>query len=114
MKMDIADLPNGLVKVTLDGRLDTPGVESVELKLTGSLVPRAARAIVDLSAVEFVGSMGMRLFITLARALSLKRGVLVLYAPQPLVNEVFTTASLDEIVPVLPDAGSAAAAALQD
>jgi anti-anti-sigma factor len=111
MNIEITDLPDDLVRVALVGRLDSPGVERVELKLTGHTVPRGARTIVDLSGVEFIGSMGLRMLITLARALSRKGGILVLYAPQPLVDEVFTTASLHEIVPVLPDAESAAAAA---
>jgi anti-sigma B factor antagonist len=113
MKMEIADLPNGLVQVKLDGRLDTPGVAGIELKLTGHTVARSARTIVDLSGVEFVGSMGIRMFITLARSLSAKGGILVLSAPQPLVNEVFETSSLHEILPILPDAAAAAAAALR-
>lgn len=110
MTMEITNRPDGLVQVRLDGRLDTPGVAAIELKLTGHTVPRAARTIVDLSGVEFLGSMGIRMFITLARALSAKGGALVLYAPQPLVNEVFETSSLHEILPIMPDADAALAA----
>ena len=47
MKMDISE-DAGVVKVGLVGRLDTPGVDAIETRLTASLVPRAARAIVDL------------------------------------------------------------------
>ena len=66
MKMDISE-DAGVVKVGLVGRLDTPGVDAVETRLTAALVPRAARAIVDLSGVEFIGSLGLRMFITIAR-----------------------------------------------
>jgi anti-anti-sigma factor len=113
MKMEVVETPDGLVNVTLVGRLDSPGVERVELQLTAHTVPRGARAIVDLSGVEFVGSMAIRMFITLGRALSKREGVLVLYGPQPLVQEVFETAALTEILPIRPDAESAAAIAQQ-
>ena len=111
MKMEIADTADGLVNVTLVGRLDTLGVERIEPQLVASLVPRGARAIVDLSRLEFVGSMGLRMFITIARDLARNNGKLVLYSPQPWVNVTFATASLHSIIPVSRDAASAAEAA---
>ena len=110
MKMDISE-DDGLVKVRLTGRLDTPGVDAIETRLTGAIVPRSARTIVDMSEVEFIGSLGLRMFITIARALNLRKGKMVLYAPQAFVAQVFETASLGDIIPVRPDAASAAAAA---
>ena len=70
MKMEITETSDGLVAVALAGRLDSPGVESFELKLTAQTVPRGARALVDLTGVEFVGSLAIRMFITLARTLA--------------------------------------------
>jgi len=111
MKMEITDMADGLVNVTLVGRLDTPAVERIEPHLVASLVPRGARAMVDLSRLEFVGSMGLRMFITIARDLAQNNGRLVLYSPQPWVNVMFTTAALHSIVSVRPDAASAAVTA---
>jgi anti-anti-sigma factor len=111
MKMEIADTADGLVNVALVGRLDTPAVESITPRLTAGIVPRGARAIVDLSRLEFVGSMGLRMFITIARELAQNNGKLVLYSPQPWVNMIFTTASLHSMIDVRPDAAAAAAAA---
>jgi anti-anti-sigma factor len=109
MEMSVTDGAGGIVE--LAGRLDTPGVAQRELRFTAALVPRAARAIVDLSKVEFIGSMGIRMFISVARALAKKQGKLILYAPQPLVKEVLDTVSLGEIIPVKTDLSSALAAA---
>jgi anti-anti-sigma factor len=111
MKMEIADTTDGLVNVTLIGRLDTPGVERIEPQLVASIVPRGARAIVDLSRLEFVGSNGLRMFITIARDLARNNGKLVLYSPQPWVSVIFLTAELHSIVPVCADAASAAVTA---
>ena len=110
MKMDITE-DEGVVKVGLVGRLDTPGVDAVETRLTGAICPRGARTVVDLSGVEFIGSLGLRMFITIARALNRRNGRMVLYAPQPFVAQVFETSSLGDIIPVKPDATSALAAA---
>jgi anti-anti-sigma factor len=111
MKMEIADMADGLVNVTLVGRLDTVAVERIEPDLAASIVPRGARAIVDLSRLDFVSSIGLRMFITIARAVARNNGKLVLYSPQPWVNVMFTTASLHSLIPVCRDAASAAAAA---
>jgi anti-anti-sigma factor len=110
MKMDITE-DEGLLKVGLVGRLDSPGVDAIETRLTAAVCPRGARTVVDLSGVEFIGSLGLRMFITIARTLSRKNGKLVLYAPQPFVAQVLETASLGDIIPVRPDATSAAATA---
>lgn len=72
MQMQVGDVNEGLLTVSLTGRLDTPGVDQIESQLTAHLVPRGARAILDLSQVTFVASGGIRLFITIARALDRK------------------------------------------
>ena len=111
MKMEMADMADGLVNVTLAGRLDSAAVERIEPDLVASLVPRGARAIVDLSGLEFVGSMGLRMFIAIARDLARNNGKLVLYSPQPWVNVMFATASLHHLISVCPDGASAAVTA---
>jgi len=110
MKMDISE-DEGVVKVGLVGRLDTPGVDAIETRFTAALVPRAARAIVDLAGVEFIGSLGLRMIITIARALHRRGGKMILYAPHGFVAQVLETASLHDIIPVQPDAATATAAA---
>jgi anti-anti-sigma factor len=84
MKMDITE-EEGVVKVGLVGRLDTPGVDAIETRLTAAVCPRGARTVVDLSEVEFIGSLGLRMLITIARTLSRKNGKMVLYGPQAFV-----------------------------
>ena len=109
MQMQVEDAGQGVFNIALSGRLDTPGVSRVETRLTAQIVPRGARAIIDLSQVEFVGSLAIRMFITIARAAGRNGGKLALYGAQPPVAQVFETTSLNEIVPVRADAASAAA-----
>lgn len=111
MHLQVADAGNGVMNVLLIGRLDTPGVDRIETQLTAQLVPRGVRAMIDLSQVTFMGSGGIRMFITIARALGRKGGKLVLYGAQPLVAQVFETTSLNQVVPVRSDATAAVAVA---
>ena len=100
MEMDISDLGENTIKIGLNGRLDTPGVDQVETRFTASVVPDGRNAVVDMTNVEFIASMGIRMFISVARSLSAKDAGLALYASQDLVNEVFDTVSLHDIIPV--------------
>jgi anti-sigma B factor antagonist len=109
MQMQVEDGDHGVFNIALSGRLDTAGVSRIETRLTAQIVPRGARAIIDLSQVDFVGSLAIRMFITIARAAARNGGKLALYGAQPPVAQVFETTSLNDIVPVRADAASAAA-----
>jgi anti-anti-sigma factor len=111
MQLQLGDTVDGVLSIALIGRLDTPGVDRIETQLTAHLVPRGARAIIDLSQVTFCGSGGIRMFITIARALNRKGGKLVVYGAQPLVAQVLETTALNSIVPVHVDSTAAVAAA---
>ena len=100
MDMQIAVVEN-VTHVKLRGRLDTHGVDQIETKFTASLVPGGRSAVVDLSELTFVASMGLRMFIGVKKAISRHGAKMVLVAPQPQVNEVFAAASLGTIVPIV-------------
>jgi anti-anti-sigma factor len=96
-----------VARVKLRGRLDTPGVDGIETKFASSVVSRGHNAVVDLSEVSFIASMGLRMFIGIAKALKQKGGTIVLYAPQAQVREIFATVLLPNIVPVVADEAEA-------
>ena len=96
-----------IARVKLRGRLDTPGVDRIEAKFTSAVVPEARNTVVDLSEVSFIASMGLRMFIGLAKALKRNNAKLVLFAPQSQVNEIFTTVVLREIMPIVVDEAEA-------
>jgi anti-anti-sigma factor len=110
MQMQLRNVDHGVLNVSLAGRLDTPGVDRIEMQLAAHLVPSGAHAIIDLSEVAFVGSGGIRMFISIARELGSRGGKLALYGAQPLVAQVFETTYLNDIVPVRLDANAATAA----
>jgi anti-anti-sigma factor len=108
--MKISELDGNNLKVTLKGRLDTPGVDRIETVFVAALVPKGRSAIVDLSHVDFVASLGMRMFLTTARGLRLQQARLVLFAPQEPVREVFDGVSLGDLITIVADESAALAA----
>ena len=107
MEIEVTPLTATQVKVVLTGRLDTPAVDRLETKFVAALVPRGLSAIVDLSEVDLVASMGLRMFISVTRALSRKNARLVLFAPRPMVREVFDAVSLADLIAICETEGEA-------
>ena len=87
--------------VELDGRLDTAGVGAIETPFAAMTAAAGRAAIVDLSKVSFLASLGVRLFISTARAVERKGHKLVLFGATPAVTEIIETMGLEEIVPVV-------------
>ena len=102
MELQATDLLGGqAVKLTLRGRLDTMGVNSVETRFLASAVAGARPALVDLSGVELVTSMGLRMLISTARGMSQRHTRLVLFGAQDLVREVLEIAAIDTLMAVV-------------
>jgi anti-sigma B factor antagonist len=100
MDIQFAEI-DGVKKVILSGRLDTAGVDMVGSKFSAGVVAGGRPAMVDLSRVEFLASLGVRMLISAARALALNGGKLVLFAPTAPVMEVIEVMGLDEIIPTV-------------
>jgi anti-sigma B factor antagonist len=98
---------DNIARVRLSGRLDTPGVDLIENKFTATVVPEGVSTVVDLSQVSFIASMGLRMFISIGKALKRKNARMVLFAPQSQVKEVFQTVQLRDILPVVMDEAEA-------
>src|SRR5262245_3683849 len=100
MEIESFEVGQGITAVRLTGRLDSSGAERIELRFTSMVVPPARNAIVDLSGVTFIASMGLRVLIGTARALHLKGAKMVLYGAQDLVQGVLDDAALEQIIPI--------------
>lgn len=105
--MEVAELNDKITKVTLNGRLDTPGVDRIETRFVATLVPAGKNAIVDFSGVEFVASMGIRMLISVARGMRQRQAKLAIYNVPSLVQEIFQSVSLSDIIPIGSDENDA-------
>jgi anti-sigma B factor antagonist len=101
VEIAVTALGDQLTRVVFSGRLDTPGVDRIETLFVAAVVPGSKSAVVDVSRVEFVASMGIRMFITVARSLRMRQAKLALYGAQAMVSEVFENVCLGEIIPIV-------------
>ncbi|MDL2336205.1 MAG: STAS domain-containing protein [Pseudomonadota bacterium] len=100
MDMDVTEIDGPLTHIRLTGRLDSPGVDRIEIKFTAAVVSRGRSVVVDLSGVDFLASMGIRMFIATARALHLKGSKMVLFGATDAVFSVLEHVALDQIIPI--------------
>lgn len=100
MEMNVTELPGPVTCVRLAGKLDSAGVDRIDLRFTTSIAAVGRPAVVDLSGVSLLTSIGIRLFVSTARALSQKGARMVLFGAQPLVQEGLDHTALDQIIAV--------------
>jgi anti-sigma B factor antagonist len=110
VEIDVSSLGDRLVCVRLSGRLDTQGVGRVESRFVASLVPGGNSAIVDLSRVDFVSSMGVRMLISAARTLKSRQASLAVFGASAPVNQVLEATALNRILPICTTENEALAA----
>jgi anti-anti-sigma factor len=85
--------------VTLAGRLDISGAESIDLPLA-ALSGRINRILIDMAGVTFIASIGLRHLVTAAKVVQRRGGQLILINPTAAVVEVITAAGLSELLPI--------------
>ena len=107
MEMTTTDLQDDAVKIALRGRLDTTGVDAIETKF--SAAAKRKNALIDLSGVSFLASMGIRMLFSSARVLKTDGFKMILLAPQELVAEVLDNAGVTQIIPIAPSEADALA-----
>jgi anti-sigma B factor antagonist len=109
MPIVIEELDGSVTKVVLSGRIDIAGAHEIDMPM--NLVAGSRRAmVIDLSAVEFVASMGLRSIVVSAKSILSKRGKVVLLSPRPVVEEVIVVSGIDELIPIHRDEAAAIAA----
>lgn len=109
MEMTQEDWGGGVLCLALDGRLDVNGVDAVEKRFTQAALAAPSAVAVDMGGVAFVASLGLRMFVAVARGLRAEGKPLVLFACQPPVREVFELAALDDLIAIVPNEGAARA-----
>jgi anti-anti-sigma factor len=86
--------------VALSGRLDFDGVSQAGANFVSAAAGPCRPAIVDLSEVDFIMSRGITLLTRCATALKQAGAIMVLLAPQPMVEDVIRNTSLDTVMPI--------------
>ena len=99
MEMRIETLSPGVAKAILTGRLDAAGAERIETQLHAIAGSHHA-LIVDMAAVDFLASIGIRTLMLGAKVMQRRGGQLILLAPQSAVLDVLEVTGVLDMLPV--------------
>lgn len=109
MAISTEEIAPGINKVVLDGSLDIAGAAAIDLRM--NVIGGASKALlVDLQQVSFIGSMGLRALVAPARSILGRKGKMVIFGPNELVEQVLKTSGIDTMIPIYHDYDAALAA----
>ena len=100
MEIQYSELDNGIILIKLSGRLDIIGTGEIETKFAGYCAGEKVRVIVDLSKVDFLASIGIRLLTLTAKSVASRGGKMVILNPIPEVQEVLEITGIPAIIPM--------------
>ena len=100
LDIEVMPLDDDTNVVGLIGRLDSAAVDRIETRFTAAVVAANRHAAIDLTCVNFLASMAIRLFITSARAMGSKGRRMVLFGANPEVASVLEAVALDQLMPI--------------
>src|SRR5258708_6879099 len=109
LDMAVEGIGGGATQGGLRGRVDTTGAVLIEMPFNA--ITQEKRAIVvDLSAVNFLSSYGIRVLLVGAKTVKGKGGKLAILCPEGNVAKVLEVAGASTLIPVLASEDAALAA----
>ena len=113
MSISFSDIGENLRRIVITGRLDLPGTDSVAAKLEALIAEPKKAVVVDLSALRFLASIGIRSLITSAKAVQQRGGRMVLVVgDNSSVTMSIESTGVDMLIPVFKSAAEAERAAV--
>ncbi|WKZ35728.1 MAG: STAS domain-containing protein [Anaerolineales bacterium] len=112
MDLQYGELDNNIRLIRLTGRLDVMGVNEVDLRFAVYCSGQNVRVLVDLSEVEYLASIGIRMLTTNAKSLASRGGKMVLLNPTSDVKGVLEMTGIPGIIPIYEQLESAQAVLL--
>ena len=100
MELQYRELENKIRLIKLIGQLDIMGVGAIETKFSGYCAGENPRVLVDLSEVDFLASIGVRLLTLNAKSIASRGGRMVLLCPTAEVQRVLEVTGIPAIIPM--------------
>ncbi|MDX2227853.1 MAG: STAS domain-containing protein [Verrucomicrobiae bacterium] len=109
MTIEIQD-QQGVLVARLTGRIDSTTAVETQTSLLQKVEGSGLKVVLDLGAVEYVSSAGLRTILAVAKKIQSSQGQVVAAAMQDQVREIFEIAGFDAIIKPHADVASAVAA----
>lgn len=114
MSVSHEDVGADLRRIAIFGRLDMEGTDSISARVMELVEAPKKGVVIDLSAVRFLASVGIRVLVASAKAVQQRGGKLVVVVAQgSSVSMSLEATGVDAVIPVFTDSEKAGEAALR-
>ena len=114
MSVSYEDVGANLRTITIVGRLDMEGTDSLSARIMELVEEPKKGVVIDLSAVRFLASVGIRVLIESAKSVQRRGGKLVVVVAQgSTVAMRLEATGIDNLIPVFTNSAEAGQAALK-
>ena len=103
MEITILERDDGITHVVLAGRLDTTAAEELGENISDATTGQNQPAIIDVSGIEFLASMGIGLLLANTKRLSRAGYKLVVLNPKGMVDVVLKASKLHKVMSIVYD-----------
>lgn len=103
MEITILERDDDITHVVLAGRLDTTAAEELGKSVSDAMAGQNRPAIVDVSGIEFLASMGIGLLLANSKRLTKAGHKLVILNPQGMVDVVLKASKMDKVMSIVYD-----------
>jgi anti-anti-sigma factor len=100
MRLKIIRDDDSILHVALTGRLDVQGVNDIQYEFLNQTTSLPKSTLVELSHVQFMGSLGIGMLLTVAKTLERRGFKLVLLSPMPHVQQALEIADPHHAIPI--------------
>jgi anti-sigma B factor antagonist len=111
--IEVSQLAAGTYLVALSGEMDIATSPELMSRLSTVRGPAPFHVLVDLSALSFIDSTGIKALVSSATQLESHGGTLVVVAPTQNIRRVFDIVHLSEVLSIVPSLDAAVSQAQQ-
>lgn len=91
---------NGIIFVTIKGRLDADSALEAEKTVENALEGDIDRMLFDLGALDYLSSAGLRVLLSAAKEIKRRDGKIVLCSLTQFVKEIFEVSGFESLIPI--------------
>jgi len=88
--------------ISISGRMDTANAKDIEAKLNEVIDKNSSKIIINLAAVDYISSSGLRVLLAAYKRQGQKNNTLVVVSVQPSIEKIFRITGLDRIFTIYP------------
>lgn len=87
--------------VVLNGRLDTTNADQFQKDIAPLMEGPNPDIKIDCTNMEYTSSQGLRMFLTLQKSVTMRKGKMVMMSMRPKVKEVFDITGFSNIINII-------------